>query len=116
LIDRLNTGIRRKVSLIPAPAGFGKTTLLSEWIFQSQLPVAWISLDKGDNDPVYFIRYVIAALQRVEPKVGETALTLLQSPRQPPFDGIIINLIQEIEYIPNDFVLHKTGSMMPWNC
>jgi len=105
LIERLNTGIQRKVSLISAPAGFGKTTFLSEWVFQSQLPVAWISLDKGDNDPVYFIRYIIAALQRVEPKVGETALNLLQSPHQPPYDAIIINLIQQIEYIPYDFVL-----------
>lgn len=105
LIERLNEGIQRKLTLISAPAGFGKTTLLSEWIFQSELPVAWISLDKGDNDPVYFIKYVIAALQRVESKVGEAAINLLLSPQQPPFDSIIINLIQEIEDIPYDFAL-----------
>ena len=104
LIERMNTGIQRKLTLISAPAGFGKTTLLSEWIDQSQFPATWISLDKGDNDPVYFIKYVIAALQRVEPKVGEGTLPLLQSPQQ-PFDAIIINLIQEIEDVPNDFVL-----------
>lgn len=105
LVESLNTGIHRKVSLISAPAGFGKTTLLSEWIFQSHLPVAWISLDKGDNDPGYFIRYIIAALRKVEPKVGETTLALLQSPLPPPFEAIIVNLIQEIEYISGDFVL-----------
>lgn len=105
LTERLNKGIKCKLTLISAPAGFGKTTLLSEWIFQSQLPVAWISIDKGDNDPVYFIKYVIEALQKIEPKVGETTLTLVQSPQQPPLEAIIINLIQEIENIPDDFVL-----------
>ncbi len=105
LIDRLNTGFERKLTLISAPAGFGKTTLLSDWIAQSQLPVAWVSLDSGDNDPVYFIKYIIAALQSIESKFGESALTLLQSPQQLPLDVIIINLIQDIENISDNFVL-----------
>ncbi len=105
LIERLNKSIRSKLTLVSAPAGFGKTTLVTEWIDQTQWQVVWISLDNGDSDPVYFIQYVIAALQRIEPKVGETALTLLRSPQHPPFDAIIINLIQEIEDIPNDFAL-----------
>jgi len=105
LVERLNKGILRKLTLVSAPAGFGKTTLLGEWIDQTQLRVAWISLDNGDNDPVYFIKYLIAALQRIDPKVGETSLTLLQSPQQPPLDTVIINLIQEIDVIPDDFVL-----------
>lgn len=105
LVERLNKGILRKLTLVSAPAGFGKTTLLSEWIDQTQLPVTWVSLDGSDNEIVYFIKYVIAALQRLLPKVGETSLTLLQSPQQPPFEAIIINLIQEIENFPDDFVL-----------
>lgn len=105
LIERLNKVTQCKLTLISAPAGFGKTTLISEWIFQSRLPVVWVSLDKSDNDPVYFIKYVIAALQRIEPEIGEAALTLLQSPQQLPFDAISINLIQEIADISNDFVL-----------
>jgi len=105
LVARLNKGILRKLTLISAPAGFGKTTLLSEWIDQTQLPVAWLSLDNGDNDPIYFMRYVIAALQRLEPKIGETTLTLLQSPQPPRPETVVINLIQEIENIPDDFVL-----------
>ncbi len=105
LVERMNKGLRRKLTLISAPAGFGKTTLLSEWLSQSQLPVAWISLDSGDNDPVYFLHYVIEALRSIEPKAGEATLTLLQSQQQPPVDAIIIHLIQEIEDIPNDFVL-----------
>ena len=105
LIERLNNGIRRKLTLISAPAGFGKTTLLSEWIFHGELPAAWVSLDNGDNDPAHFLKYVLAALQRVEPKVGNASATLLQSPQQPPFEAIITSLILEIEDIPNDFVL-----------
>ena len=105
LIERLNSVIQCKVSLVSAPAGFGKTTLLSEWADQSKLPVAWVSLDNGDNDLVYFLKYVIAALQTIEPKAGEATLALLQSMQQPSIDAVLINLIQEIENIPNDFVL-----------
>ena len=105
LIERLNNGIRHKLTLISAPAGFGKTTILSEWIDQPQLPVAWISLDKSDNDPVHLIRYAIAALQKIKPKIGETALNLLQLPQPPPYDAIIFNLVHEIENIPHDIVL-----------
>jgi LuxR family maltose regulon positive regulatory protein len=105
LIERLNRGIRRKLTLISAPAGFGKTTILSDWIYQAQLPVAWISLDQSDNDPVLFTRYAIAALRKIEPKIGETALDLLQLPQPPPYDAILYNLVQEIEDIPQEFVL-----------
>ena len=81
LIERLNSGFQCKLTLISAPAGFGKTTLLSEWISQSQLPVAWISLDSSDNDPVYFIKYIIAALKKIEPEFGESALILMPHAR-----------------------------------
>jgi ATP/maltotriose-dependent transcriptional regulator MalT len=68
LIERLNKGRNHKLTLISAPAGFGKTTLLSEWIFKSKTKAAWISLEKGDSDPVYFIKYLIAAMQDNIPK------------------------------------------------
>ena len=65
LVERLNEGLssRRKLTLISAPAGFGKTTLLSEWIVRCGQPVAWLSLDEGDNDPARLLTYLIAALQ-----------------------------------------------------
>jgi len=66
LIERLNAGLHRKLTLISAPAGFGKTTLLSEWVTGCGQPVAWVSLDKGDNDPARFWAYFIAVLQRVQ--------------------------------------------------
>jgi len=66
LIERLNAGLHCKLTLISAPAGFGKTTLLSEWVTGCGQPVAWVSLDKGDNDPACFWAYFIAVLQRVQ--------------------------------------------------
>jgi len=105
LIDCLNFGIHQKLTLIPAPAGFGKTTLLSEWISQSEIPVTWISLDKGDGDAVHFMHYLVAALQSIQGNLGSAALSMLRSPQQPPIESIMINLIKEITDIPNDFVL-----------
>jgi LuxR family maltose regulon positive regulatory protein len=105
LIDRLNKGIHHKLTLISAPAGFGKTTLLSEWVFKNETPVAWISLDKGDNDPVHFIHYLIAALQKVDPNTGKPTLDMLQSPQQPPIESIMTSLIREISEISNNCAL-----------
>src|SRR5579859_6770042 len=81
LIERLNEGLNRapSVTIISAPAGFGKTTLVSEWVNQKK--VAWLSLDAGDNDPMRFLAYLVAALQTVAPNVGAEALARLQSPQ-----------------------------------
>src|SRR5512139_364741 len=70
LIVRLNEGLHGKLTLISAPAGFGKTTLVSEWVAGCQRPAAWLSLDEGDNDPTRFLMYLIAALQTLPPKIG----------------------------------------------
>ena len=88
LIERMSEGLRGacKLTLISAPAGFGKTTLVSEWHASPagrEVPLAWLSLDDDDNDPVRFWVYVIAALQTVSAGVGAQAQALLQSP-QPP--------------------------------
>ncbi len=94
LAARLNQS--RPFTLIAAPAGFGKTTLLSEWIPQSQHCVTWLSLDDDDNDPTRFWAYVIAALQKLRSDFGESALALLQSPQPPPITAILTTLINEI--------------------
>ena len=105
LVDLLNEGLHRKLALISAPAGFGKTMLLSEWTRQSAFPVAWVSLDTGDSDPARFWTYFIAALQTIHEGVGQSALAALQSPRLPWFEGLLTGLINEIAEVPDPFVL-----------
>ncbi len=96
LIDRLNAGLGHKLMIVSAPAGFGKTTLLSEWVRQAKEPVAWLSLDQGDDDANRFWRYVVAALQTVEATIGKTVQAALQSPQQPPLDTLVTALINDI--------------------
>jgi len=100
LIERLNAGLHRKLTLISAPAGFGKTTLLSEWVAGSGRPVAWVSLDEGDNDPARFWAYFAAALQTVEATIGEGMLGAFQAPQPPPMEAILTALINEFATVP----------------
>ena len=81
LTDRLENGAHRKLALISAPAGFGKTTLTTAWICSSAREVAWVSLDQDDNDPIRFLRYLVAALQQVEGSIGRSLQPLLNSPK-----------------------------------
>jgi LuxR family maltose regulon positive regulatory protein len=96
LIERLNAGLHRRLTLVSAPAGFGKTTLLSEWAAGCGRPVAWLSLDEGDNDPTRFWSYLSAALQKAQSGIGETALTMLRSTPPPAIEAILTTLINEI--------------------
>ena len=105
LLHRLNEGFKRKFTLISAPAGFGKTTLLVEWLHQKKIPAAWFSIDQKDNDPANFLTYVIAGLQTLETGIGKAALTLLQAPQPPHFESILINLMNDISNISKDATL-----------
>ena len=96
LIERLNAGLHRKLTLVSAPAGFGKTTLLSEWVSGCERPVAWLSLDESDSDPARFFTYLIAALQRVDPGIGQGAQAMMQSPQPPPPEALLTALINDI--------------------
>src|SRR5215218_782769 len=105
LIGRLDEGLRRKLTLISAPAGFGKTTLTSEWVSDRQRPAAWLSLDERDNDPTRFLTYFVAALRTIAANVGEGVLGALGSPQPPPTESILTTLLNEITTIEDDFVL-----------
>ncbi len=105
LIERLNEGLHRKLTLISAPAGFGKTTLVSEWVAGCERPAAWLSLDEGDSDLARFLTYLVAALQTIAANIGEGVLGALQSPQPPPTESILTALLNEIAAIPDDFIL-----------
>src|SRR4030065_1535810 len=105
LIEQLNEGLVGKLTLISAPAGFGKTTLVSEWIASCGRPVAWLSLDEGDNEPARFLNYLIAPLQTIAVNIGKGVLATLQSPQPPPIESILTALLNEITTIPDNFVL-----------
>jgi LuxR family maltose regulon positive regulatory protein len=102
LLEQLDLGLERRLILISAPAGFGKTTLLSEWIARNGQPVAWVSLDKDDNDPARFWAYVVAALQTVVPALGNE-LPAGSDARQPPsWDTWLPLLINQISALPRE--------------
>ena len=104
LIDRLNTGLQGKLTLVSAPVGFGKTTLVTEWISNGDYPAAWLSLDEDNNTPIRFLTYVVAALQTVAPEIGASFRNLLQSPRPPPIDSLLTPLLNQIAAMPHDFI------------
>jgi LuxR family maltose regulon positive regulatory protein len=107
LVERLDDGLAagHRLTLVSAPAGFGKTTLVGEWVAGCGRPVAWLSLDEGDGDPSRFLAYLIAALQTVAPGIGEGVLTVLQSPQPPPPESTLTALLNDIAAIPDAVVL-----------
>ncbi|MBV7334806.1 LuxR C-terminal-related transcriptional regulator [Chloroflexi bacterium TSY] len=105
LVERLNKGLQRKLTLIAAPAGAGKTTLVSDWFQQLNQFPAWLSLDEADSDATRFWLYIIAALQTVRPDLGRAAQTLLEAPVDPPFETVLISLINEIAASPDRIIL-----------
>jgi len=105
LIEHLNEVPHRKLTLICAPAGFGKSTLVGEWVAGCDRPTAWLSLDGGDSDPTRFLAYLVAALRTVAANIGEGVLEMLGSPQPPPTESVLTTLLNEIVTIPDDFVL-----------
>ena len=102
LVERLDDGLLqngkfgRRLTLISAPAGYGKSTLAIDWVNRFKLPINWLSLDEADNDPRRFITYLIAALQQMDKSVGQAASAMLQSPQPPPDELMLTALVNEI--------------------
>lgn len=110
------SGFTRKITLVSAPAGYGKTTLVADWgtklrnmpdsKFVNQIPTfCWLSLEEGDNDQVRFLVYFIAALKQVSERLGETTIAMLQSQQPPPPDVLLASLINDIVGTPSPLVL-----------
>jgi LuxR family maltose regulon positive regulatory protein len=105
LIKQLEAGFGKRLTLISAPAGFGKTTLLSECAATCERPTAWLSLDEGDNDLTRFLTYMIKALQMFSPDFSLGILELLGSQQAPPIDTILTTLVNDISGITEKFIL-----------
>lgn len=105
LSDKLQEALDCKLLLVSAPAGFGKTTLICDWIDQNDIPTAWFSLDKGDNDPVKFLSYIISSIQHISKEAGLNALKVLKSSNKPSLESITSLLINDILNIDENFLL-----------
>src|ERR671918_2303748 len=102
LVDQLDEGLERRLILICAPAGFGKTALLADWTHRGRRSVAWLSLDAGDNDPTRFWRHAVAAVDRIRPGIADRVAPLLGPPPPPSFEGLVTALINELVAQPDE--------------
>src|SRR5215475_3879724 len=102
LLAGLAQGLGRGLTVVCTPAGFGKTTLLGDWVRRSRRPVAWLSLDAGDNDPARFWRYVAAALERVCPGIDAPVMALLRGLQRPPLEAVATAVINELTALPEE--------------
>ena len=106
LVNWLHQNYGRRLILISASAGFGKTSILAQWFAQLQsvaapvCKVAWLSLDERDNDPTRFLTYLITALQTIHPGLGEKSKVLLQSLKTPLFETALAELVNELSLLP----------------
>ena len=105
LMKELNRILERKLALVLAPAGYGKSTLVADWLASVSVPSAWLSLDAGDNTLMGFLQYLVASIQTLHSEVGHELLALLHSPELPPARVLVASLIQDLAVIQQDFVL-----------
>lgn len=105
LIARLDAALHSPLTLISAPAGFGKTTLVSAWVRGLQQPVAWLALDEADNDPARFLRYLVAAFRQIDGTIGRSVSAALETSAPPAPEMVVAALLNDLLRVPGDFVL-----------
>jgi LuxR family transcriptional regulator, maltose regulon positive regulatory protein len=105
LVEIINEGVKKKVLFVSASAGFGKSTLMVEWVSQTKMPVTWLSLDRTENDPLTFLSYLITSVQSLYENLGEVELGALKAPGSPPVGNLLKGWINEISEHTEDFVL-----------
>jgi LuxR family maltose regulon positive regulatory protein len=107
LVNELEEGVerKRKMSLVSAPAGYGKTTLVADWLHQGERPFTWLSLDERDNDRSRFLRYIVAAMRKIDLRLGEAVMDLLKSVQVVPFESLLVLLINEVIRLSSTLIL-----------
>jgi LuxR family transcriptional regulator, maltose regulon positive regulatory protein len=105
LYERLDAGLTRKLTLISAPTGFGKSTLMTGWLSERDQLAAWLSLDRGDNDPVRFWTYLIAAIQTIHQETGAEARQIVSAPQLRSTESVAISLINDISQLGHDLIM-----------
>ena len=106
MLDKLNRARELCLPvLVSAPAGFGKTTLVSEWGYSTGLPLSWVTLDEGDNTPLSFWRYMTAALQNIDSRIGASLQAVLSSPQTPVIPEIITGLVNDLLNLEKECIL-----------
>lgn len=105
LVEGMNEGLDRKLTLVSAPAGSGKTTLLAQWLAECAHPVAWLSLDENDNDLTLFLSYIIAAIQTVFPEACPETSSLVRASQLPLGQVLVTSLVNEIAALPESLLL-----------
>ena len=105
LYERLDEGLTRKLTLVSAPTGFGKSTLVTGWLSERDQPAAWLSLDQGDNDPVRFWTYLIAAIQTIHQEMGVEARQIVSAPQLRSTEPVAISLINDISQLAHDLIV-----------
>jgi LuxR family maltose regulon positive regulatory protein len=105
LTEQINAGMQRALTLVVAPAGFGKTTLIADWARTASMPVAWLSLEPGERAPNRFLSYLIHAFQQISPKTGQTALAMLHSGQALTEEAVLFSLLNDLSEIQQDFVI-----------
>jgi LuxR family maltose regulon positive regulatory protein len=105
LIDRLSAGVQGRLTLVSAPAGFGKTTLVTEWVQRAGRSFTWLSLDEHDNDPARFLTYLVAALQEIDPGIGQAVQAMLQAPQPPAPEPLLTALANDVAATSHAFLL-----------
>ena len=105
LLERLEQNRQRPLTLVSAPAGYGKSTLVSSWLQGCACPNAWVSLDQNDNDLNLFLNYFLAAIQTMFPDAASETMTLVDTPTLPPLSILATSLVNELDLIEQDFIL-----------
>jgi LuxR family transcriptional regulator, maltose regulon positive regulatory protein len=105
LFDLMNTGLDRALILLSAPAGYGKTTLVSGWLQGIPIPSAWLSLDSGDNDPTRLFQYLFGTLIPLVPGIGDDLSGMIQAVPPVPFEALINSLVNGLASFSGPLVL-----------